>query len=108
MPKVYPNSAIPPTKSFLGLNNVGDPQRLGLNWLTIADNVDITDRNAIVRAQGFTQATSNFAITGAYATKDNQRLFIVDAGELRQMSPDLSAYTVLRTGLSTQKMNISV
>ena len=105
MPKVYPNSAIPPTKSFLGLNNVGDPQRLGLNWLTIADNVDITDRNAIVRAQGFTQATSNFAITGAYATKDNQRLFIVDAGELRQMSSDLSSYTVLRTGLSTQKVN---
>jgi hypothetical protein len=105
MPKVYPSSDIPPTKSFLGLNNVGDPQRLGLNWLVIADNVDITDRNAIVRARGFTQATTNFAITGAYATKDNKRLYVVDAGELRQMSADLSSYVVLRTGLSPQKVN---
>jgi len=92
-----------PARSFRGLNNVSDPQRLDLSWLTTADNVDITDTNAVVRCRGFTQRTSNFAITGAYATRDLQRLYVVDAGELRQMHADLT-YTVLSTGLSSAKM----
>jgi hypothetical protein len=91
-------------KAFKGLNNVGDPQRLGLSWLTQADNVDVTDRSALVRAGGFAQRSTNFAVTGAYATNDLQRLYVVDQGEMRQMNLDLTGYTVLRSGLTAAKM----
>lgn len=96
--------AHPQTKVFRGLNNVADPLRLGLEWLTQADNVDVTPRNALVRARGFVQSTSNYAITGAFATEDQQQLYVVDAGELRKMNADLT-YTVLDTGLAAAKMN---
>ncbi len=91
------------TSTFRGLNNVQDPLRLPRGWLTQADNVDITPTGAIKRMRGFTQASTNFAVTGAYATRDFKRLFLVDAGELRQMNADLT-YTVLRTGLSSARV----
>ena len=91
------------TQSFRGLNNVVDPRRLDLSWLVQADNVDVTNRSALVRCSGFTKRTTNFAITGAYATKDLKRLYVVDAGELRQMNADLT-YTVLESGLSSGEM----
>lgn len=86
---------------FRGLNNVADPLRLSLDWATQADNVDITQTNGIVRCKGYTRATTNTAITGAYATKDFERLYVVDSGELREMAPNLATYKVLKTGLST-------
>lgn len=99
----------PAVKRFLGLNNVEDPLNLGLKWFVQADNINITGRDKIERAKGYAQRSTNFAITGAYATRDQKRLYIVDAGELRQMDPDLfdadpPSYRVLATGLAPAHM----
>lgn len=87
--------------SFKGLNNVDDPVRLSLEWATQADNVDITKSNGLARCSGYTRVTTNSAITGAYTTKDFERFYVVDSGQLRMMSPGLTSYVVLKTGLST-------
>jgi len=89
-------------KQFKGLNNVSDPLRLSLESFVQADNVDITDTAGLVRCNGFTQTTTNFAISGAYATRDQKRLYVIDTGELRQMHADMT-HTVLKTGLSANK-----
>jgi len=87
-------------KTFLGLNNVTDKLRLkNIGWLTQADNVIVTPAQALTRAKGHTRSTTNTALYGAYATKDMKRLYVVDDGELRSYSTDLS-FRVLRTGLS--------
>ena len=91
-----------PIKSFKGLNNVVDPLRLGVDWAAQADNVDINSDQMLSRCSGFVQRSTNFAITGAYATKDRKRLYVIDAGELRQVNPDMT-YKVLKTGLSSAK-----
>ena len=89
-----------PVREFRGLNNVDDPIRLSLVWATQADNVDITSKNSLSRCKGFTQRTTNTALTGAYATKDLQRLYVVDSGVLKQVLPDLSFIT-LKSGLTS-------
>lgn len=89
----------PEVKRFLGLNNVTDPLRLGLGWLSRADNVDITDTGAIEVRKGYSRVATG-AYTGAFSTMDNQRLYLVDAGTLKTM-----AGTVLKTGLSSAPMH---
>lgn len=91
------------TSTFRGLNNVQDPLRLPRGWLTQADNVNVTAAGALERCRGFAQVSTNFAINGAYSTRDFKRLYVVDAGELRQMNVDMT-YTVLRTGLANARM----
>lgn len=92
----------PEVKAWKGLTNTVDPLRRDLSWLTQADNVNITQTGSVVRMQGYAQRTSNYAIAGAYATKDLQRLYVIDAGELREMQ-DGYGYKVLRTGLSSNR-----
>lgn len=88
-------------KTFLGLNNVSDKLRLkNIGWLTQADNVIVTPTQALERAKGYTRSTTNTALQGAYATKDLQRLYLIDNGELRRYDPGLTTYSVLRSGLS--------
>ena len=97
------NSSRKAAQSFLGLNNVGDPHRLGLRWLTQADNVDITNNNALQRAKGFARVANNTAVTGAYATQDFQRLYIADNGGLYLITAaDLSGPT-LQTTLTSSR-----
>lgn len=91
-----------PVTAFKGLNNVTDPIRLSMDSLVQADNVDLTNNAGLIRCSGFTKRTTNTAISGAYATKDMKRLFVIDSGELRQMNTDLT-YTVLLTGLSANQ-----
>lgn len=66
---------------FRGLNNKTDPMRLGLEWLTTADNINITDTGGIVRREGFDLDTPG-EILGAYATIDEERLYYVDGDSL--------------------------
>lgn len=89
----------PEVKSFLGLNNVTDPLRLGLGWLSRADNVDITESGAIEVRKGYSRVATG-AYTGAFSTMDHQRLYLVDAGTLKTM-----AGAVLKTGLSSAPMH---
>ena len=72
------------TKTFRGLNNVTDPLRLGLSWLAQADNVDITATGALRKRAGYTKPFSG-VLSGAYATLDFKRLYVVDSGVLKAM-----------------------
>lgn len=82
---------------FRGLNNRTDPMRLGLSWLTVARNVNITDEGGIERRDGYSQHLTG-AIHGAYSTIDFERLYYLDAGALKTGSG-----TTLATGLSTTR-----
>lgn len=88
---------------FLGLNNVTDPLRAGFGFLTAADNIDITDTGALERREGYSQALAGAAITGAYGTRDFQRSYLVDSGELKSF--DGSAAVTLASGLSAAPLS---
>lgn len=90
-----------PVTSFSGLNNVTDALDLGIGSQVRVDNVNITSKGKIIRAHGYTRATTNTAVTGAFATHDTLRCYIVDNGSLLQVLPDMSTVT-LATGLSTK------
>lgn len=76
-------------RAFKGINNVTDPLRLGLSWLTHADNVDITESGGVQQRTGYALAQAG-APTGIYATQDEARLYVIDGGELRQVQDDMS------------------
>lgn len=88
-----------PVAAFKGLNNVTAPVRLGMAWLTQADNINITDSGAIERRDGYTLAQAG-AFTGAYSTLDFSRLYVVVAGEIRDF-----AGAVLKVLTSTAPMH---
>lgn len=83
---------------FRGLNNMTDPLRLGLEWLQVADDINITDTGAIERRDGYELALAG-DISGAYATDDRAHMYIVDAGTLKNVLPDLSTRTYM-TGMA--------
>lgn len=89
-------------RRFHGLNNVTDPLRLGLKWLSRADNIDVTDDGGLRRRDGFESSLPG-ALSGAYATQDGSRMYIVDAGELKEVFADMSTET-LKTGLAAVPM----
>lgn len=89
---------MPKIKYFKGLNNVSDPLRLGLGWLSQADNVNVTDTGAIEKRSGYMLQQSG-SFTGAYTTLDFQRMYLVDGGVLRTLDG-----TALRAGLVSTPM----
>jgi len=89
-------------EAFKGLNNVGDPMRLGLDWLVQADNIDIDDTGAISARAGHARTFSG-ALTGAFCTLDYSRMYVVDGDALRAMTAPDTAVT-LATGLSSAPM----
>lgn len=93
----------PVIRSFNGLNNVADALALDLSWFRKADNCIVTDRKKIKRAGGFVLRSITDNATGAYVTKDQQRLFLVDDGQLVQVNADFSR-SVLAAGLSSAPM----
>ncbi len=98
-------------EKFRGLNNVTDPLRLGLEWLQTADNINITDTGTIERRDGYALAMAG-DISGAYATFDRARMYIVDAGVLKAVMPDLTTRTywtgLARTPVYWAEMNDQV
>ena len=81
-----------------GVDNVTDPYRLNHDWLTEATNVDITNTGGITRRGSATRVLAT-SISDSYESEDG-RLFIVSAGVLKRVMPDLTLRT-LTTGLST-------
>lgn len=85
-------------KAFKGLNNVTDPLRAGLGYLTLADNVVITETGSVTKRTGYSKvATGNF--TGIYTTQDFQRMYLVDDGVLKTKDG-----AVVTTGLTAATM----
>jgi hypothetical protein len=89
---------------FNGLQNVSDPLRLGLEWLAVADNVEITDTGAISKRAGYSLALAG-NITSMYSTVDFSRLYIVDNGALKAINGPASVAVTLRTGLANAPMH---
>ena len=86
-------------KEFSGINNVTDPVRLGLGWLSTADNVNITDTGALVKREGYTSVASG-TYTGIYSTFDDQRCYLINGGALKTFTG-----ATLATGLSSAAMH---
>lgn len=87
------------TGRFLGFNNTQDPVRLGLEWLTQADNINIDDTGMLSRRVGFTEHFAA-AVTSAYATIDTERMYYVAGGSLKTGDG-----VVLATGLAADPMH---
>ena len=85
-------------RAFKGLNNVTDPLRTGTGWLTVADNVNITDSGSIAVREGYSR-TKTGSFSSVYATKDFQRLYLVDGTILKTVDD-----VVLVSGLSLNTM----
>lgn len=88
---------------FMGLNTASDPVRLPQGWLSVADNVDVTDTGALVRRQG-RELIASGAFTGIYSTIDRARLYVVDGGQIKSIAPDMSP-TMLASGLCSLPMH---
>ena len=89
---------------FLGLNNVADPETgtvsgeggaVSWQWQSQADNVDLSDAGRLRRRDGYRPFAAGSHITGSFATFDFSRLYVVDAGDLRQIHEDGSSSTLL-------------
>lgn len=78
-----------------GLNNKTDPLALGLSWLQVARNIDITDADKPQRRDGYSLLRAG-TIAGAYSTLDFERLYYVDAGVLKD-----GAGNTLASGIDT-------
>lgn len=89
--------------AFRGLNNVTDPLRAGLQWLAVADNVDITNEGGIHKREGYSKKFSGALTGNAYATRDEARMFIVDGGALKLMLTPTTAQA-LRSGIDAKPM----
>lgn len=72
---------MPQIKRFKGLNNTGDPLRMGLGWLSLADNVNITNTGALSKRAGYTQAKSG-VYRSAFTTFDFNRFYAVVGSNL--------------------------
>lgn len=89
--------------SFKGLNTQSDPLRLGVSWLAQADNINITDTGAIKKRTGYAKLLDG-TITGAYATEDFSRCYIVDGGTLKAMTTP-GEFVALLDGLADAPMH---
>lgn len=85
--------ANPTVNRFKGLNNVSDPLRLKLGWMSAADNVDITNTGAIERRKGYVKVV-NGAFTGAFTTSDLTRMYAVVGQSLVRFNADLTTEVV--------------
>lgn len=85
---------------FRGLNTTGDPLTMGLSWLTEADNINVTGDDKIERRIGHaaTATVAGTAISSAYATRDQERAYLIDSGALKTADN-----VTLATGLSTDQ-----
>lgn len=89
--------------AWKGLNNVGEYTRTGIEYLAVADNVDVTDTGRIETREGFTRRITS-SMTGGYSTKDHQRMYVVAGGWVCRVSPSLQLIQISQlTG--TQRMH---
>lgn len=73
--------------AFQGLNNVRDPRTMGPSWLRVADNVDITDTQHIVRRPGHTRVAEG-TFRAAFVTQDETSAFVASPTTLYLLNPD--------------------
>lgn len=79
---------------FKGLNNVADPLNLGIDWLTVADNVAVEPGGGLEVREGYQPTEITDALTSAFATRDERRLYVAGS-DLLAVHPDLSTTALL-------------
>lgn len=82
-----------------GLRNRLRPERLEPGALVVADNVDCDDSQTLERRDGYGLALALDNCQSAYATRDGERLFLVEDGTLVSLDSTLTR-TVLAEGLT--------
>ena len=95
---MFSTESQPKITSFLGLNNVTDSLRAGFGYLSVADNVVVTDSGAIEKRKGYSRVEAG-SFSAAYATLDYQRAYLVTSGSLRTLSG-----AVIKTGITPAPM----
>lgn len=95
---MFATESQPKITSFLGLNNVTDSLRAGFGYLSVADNVVVTDSGAIEKRKGYSRVEAG-SFSAAYATLDYQRAYLVTSGSLRTLSG-----AVIKTGITPAPM----
>ena len=96
MPQNEPTGQI---DQWRGLNNVDDPAGLEPGWMVSADNVMVDDRGRVRRRQGYSEFV-DLAISSAFATRDEERLYVISSGALLQVHEDLTTIATGFTGLT--------
>ena len=89
--------------AWKGLNNVGEYTRTGIEWLAVADNVDVTDTGRIETREGFTRRIAQ-PMTGGFSTRDHQRSYVVSPGWVSRVTPDLQLRQIAPLA-GTQRMH---
>jgi len=95
---MFSTESQPKITSFLGLNNVTDSLRAGFGYLSVADNVVVTDSGAIEKRKGYSRVEAG-SFSAAYATLDHQRAYLVTSGSLRTLGG-----AVIKTGITPAPM----
>ena len=85
--------SLPQITRFKGLNNVSDPLRLGLGWLSVADNVDVTNTAALQTRSGYTKRV-NATLTGAFNTSDFRRVYVTSPTAIHRLLPGNTLHQV--------------
>ncbi len=74
---------------FRGLNNISDPMTLGTDFLTVANNVNITDNKTVTTREGYSLRISSDLRAGI-TTKDYERLYAQDGLTIVKINDDFS------------------
>lgn len=77
-----------PIAQWKGLNTAGEYTRVGMDWLAVADNVDVTEMGRIRSREGFTRRITQ-PMTGGFSTSCHQRSYVVSSGWVCRVTPDL-------------------
>lgn len=89
---------MPEILALKGMVNTVDPVRTELGDLESGLNIDLDDTGSAIVREGQTAFGSFGAISSAFATRDMQHLYVVDAGDLKSVRPDGTSVT-LKSGL---------
>lgn len=86
-------------RSFLGIRNTSPIRSIPNNALSDAINIDIDDAGVLSQRNGYALAKSLSNVTSAYTTQDKVT-YVVAAGTLHRILPDLSAVPLSPTTAS--------
>jgi len=84
-----------------GLNNVGEYTRTGIGWLSVADNVDVTDAGRIESREGFTRRIAT-PMSGGFSTKDHQRAYVISGNQVCRVTPGMALVSLATLTVSAR------
>lgn len=95
-------SDMKPVTSWKGLNNVGEQTRVGMEWLSVADNVDVTKAGRIESREGFVKVLQSAASQG-FSTNDFKRGYVVGGGLLHKINQSPASLSAIAAMTSSAR-----